>query len=137
MPLPAAACKAGVPWQRWLGVVLRGLHLVAVILLGIDLFGQATAASPDRAAIAVLVSGGLLWALDIWTKPDHLRQMAGVSMFAKLALVAAMVLWPTLQATLFWLIVVWSAIFSHAPASFRNAPALGRGRFLSRNDTTR
>lgn len=136
MPLPAA-CKANTPWQRWLGVVLRGLHLVAVILLGIGLFGQATTAEVNRAAFAVLASGGLLWALDIWTKPDHLRQMAGLSMFAKLVLVGAMVLWPSLHAALFWLVVVWSAVFSHAPASFRNAPILGRGHFLSRNDTTR
>lgn len=136
MPPPAAQCR-NTPGKRWLGVVLRGLHLVAVILLGIGLFGQATAAEVSRAAIAVLASGGALWALDMWTKPEHLRQMAGVSMFAKLAMVAAMALWPSLHAPLFWLIVVWSAVFSHAPASFRNAPALGRDRFVSRNDTTR
>ena len=39
-----------------------------------------------------------------------------------------MVLWPAVHAPLFWLVVVWSAVFSHAPASFRNAPVFGGGK---------
>lgn len=110
------------PGRRWLAVVLRGVHLVTVIQLAIALFGQPTIGDTRIPGLAVLGSGLLVWALDIWSKPEHLRQWAGLSMFIKLAAVAAMVLLPSLQAPLFWLIVVWSAVFSHAPASFRNAP---------------
>jgi hypothetical protein len=108
--------------RRWLAVVLRGLHLVTVVQLAIAIFGQAGAAGTHLPGMAVLGSGLLVWALDIWIKPEHLRQWAGLSMFIKLAAIAAMVLLPSLQATLFWLVVVWSAVFSHAPATFRNAP---------------
>jgi hypothetical protein len=112
---------------RWLSVVLRGVHLVTVIWLGAALLGGNTV--EHQAGVAVLVSGLLLWALDSWTKPQHLRQMAGLSMFLKLALIAAMLLLPAWRLFLFWLVVVWSAVFSHAPASFRNAPILAqRGR---------
>jgi hypothetical protein len=100
--------------------VLRGIHLVAVIHLGVGVLGVSTAAAASG-GLAVLFSGLALWALDIWQKPGHLREVAGLSMFLKLALVAWMILAPGLQRALFWLIVIWSAIFSHAPASFRNA----------------
>jgi uncharacterized membrane protein HdeD (DUF308 family) len=113
------------PGRRWLGVALRGVHLVTVILLGAAIFG-ATRYDAGQMGIAVLITGAVLWALDIWSKPQHLREWAGVSMIIKLALVAAMVFLPTLHEPLFWVIVAWSAVFSHAPASFRNAPVFGR-----------
>lgn len=121
--------------RRWLAVVLRGVHLVTVIQLAIALFGQPTVGDTRIPGLAVLGSGLLVWALDIWSKPEHLRQWAGLSMFIKLAAVAAMVLLPSLQAALFWLVIVWSAVFSHAPASFRNAP-INPGRHV-RDGTTR
>lgn len=113
------------PGRRWLAVILRGVHLVTVILLGVAVFGQPTPVGAHDAGLSVLVSGILVWALDIWSKPQHLAQWAGLSMFIKLAAVGAMVLWPALHGPLFWLVVVWSAVFSHAPASFRNAPIAG------------
>jgi hypothetical protein len=112
------------PGRRWLGVLLRGVHLVTVILLGAAIFG-ATRYDPGQMGLAVLITGVVLWALDIWSKPQHLREWAGLSMIVKLVLVAAMVVIPALHEPLFWVIVVWSAVFSHAPASFRNARVLG------------
>lgn len=106
--------------RRWLSVVLRGIHLVAVIRLGAGVLGTLPGAA-ESGGMAVLLSGLALWALDIWQKPGHLREVAGLSMLLKLALVAAMIPAAELRLPLFWTIVVWSAIFSHAPANFRNA----------------
>ena len=122
----ACATKRDFPGRRWLAVVLRGLHLVTVILLGAAVLGQASQLGSHDAGVAVLISGILVWTLDIWSKPEHLRQWAGLSMFIKLGAIAAMVLWPPFYVPLFWLVVVWSAVFSHAPGSFRNAPVLRR-----------
>lgn len=112
--------------RRWLTVVLRGFHLVAVIWLGALLMGAEARVPPGTAAVAVLVTGLLMFALDIWSRPRHLREMAGLGMILKLGMVAAMAAAPQWGTALFWGVVVWSAVFSHAPASFRNAAVFGR-----------
>jgi hypothetical protein len=112
------------PGRRWLSVVLRGLHLVAVIWLGAALLGAPAARDPVG-AWWVFATGALLFALDLWNRPQHLRQWAGMSMLLKLALVTLMLAAPEAELLLFWLLVIWSAVFSHAPASFRNAPVFG------------
>jgi hypothetical protein len=117
----ACETKRDFPGRRWLAVVLRGVHLVAVILLGAAVFGQAAPLDIHAAGQSVFATGLAVWALDIWAKPQHLGQWAGLSMFIKLALIAAMLVWSELYAPLFWLVVIWSAVFSHAPGSFRNA----------------
>jgi hypothetical protein len=107
---------------RWINVFLRGLHLAAVIWLGAALLG---APLPETlAASAVAVSGLLMFALDLWRKPRHLCEAAGIVMLAKLALVVWMALDIGARAVLFWIIVVGSAISAHAPARFRHAAVL-------------
>lgn len=110
--------------QRWLNVVLRGLHLVAVILLGAGLLGAPVAA--DHAVLGVGATGLAMLALDTWSKPGHLREVSGVSVLVKLVLVGWMAVDPAVRAVLFWLIVTGSAIFAHAPARFRHTVLIGR-----------
>lgn len=106
---------------RWLSVVLRGVHLAAVIALGADVLTAAAHPYAPHAGAVVLASGVAIWLLDLWQHPGHLVEGAGLSLFAKLLLVAWMLAQPALREPLFWIIVIWSAVFSHAPASFRNA----------------
>ena len=109
------------PGRRWLSVFLRGAHLVAVIAFGASVLHAQPSAQPEHAGAAVLVSGVLVWLLDLWHRPSHLVEGAGLSMLLKLALLVGMLVAPGLREPLFWIVVVWSAVFSHAPASFRNA----------------
>jgi len=111
-------------WRRWLNVLLRGLHLVAVILLGAGLLGAPLATG--NAAAAVAATGLAMFAIDTWNKPGHLREVSGLAMLAKLVLVAWMALDASARFALFWLIVAGSAIFAHAPSRFRHAVILGR-----------
>lgn len=113
---------AAFPARRWLTVFLRGLHLVTVIEFCAGILNAHPPLAVPSGGWAVLLSGLALWALDLWQHPAHLRQMVGLSMLLKLALVAAMMHLPTLREPLLWLIIVWSAMFSHAPSSFRNIP---------------
>ena len=115
------------PGRRWLSVVLRGVHLVAVIQFSAIVLHAVPDAQSPFAGIAVLASGVLVWLLDLWYRPSHLVEGAGLSMLLKLALLAWMIAAPGLRVPLFWIIVGWSAVFSHAPASFRNA-RLGKRR---------
>jgi hypothetical protein len=108
---------------RWINVILRGLHLVAVILLGATLLGAPLDAG--HTATAVAASGFAMLGLDIWRKPQHLREAAGIAVLLKLALVAWMAIDASTRPVLFWLIVAGSAISAHAPARFRHAILFG------------
>lgn len=112
--------------RRWLSVFLRGAHLIAVTAFSATLLHALPDAAPDHTGSAVLITGALVWLLDLWHRPNHLVEGAGLSMLLKLALLALMLVWPEQRVPLFWLIVGWSAMFSHAPASFRNARLTGR-----------
>jgi hypothetical protein len=108
---------------RWINVILRGLHLVAVILLGAALLGAPQVGT--QVAVAVAATGFAMFALDIWRKPQHLREAAGIAVLLKLVLVVWMVFDAAAQHALFWLIVAGSAIAAHAPARFRHAILFG------------
>src|SRR5512141_1772105 len=107
------------PGRRWLSVFLRSAHMVAVIAFAAVLL--TTTPLPEFSGMAVLITGVLVWALDLYHKPGHLAEGAGLSMLLKLMLIVGMIYLPVLRVPLFWIIVIWSAVFSHAPASFRNA----------------
>jgi len=114
------------PGRRWLSVFLRGVHLIAVINFSAVVLHALPDAQPGYTGGAVLVSGILVWLVDLWHRPSHLVEGAGISMLLKLALLAGMMAAPALREPLFWVIVGWSAVFSHAPASFRNARLTGK-----------
>lgn len=109
---------------RWLHVVLRSAHLCAVIFLGAALLGAEIALI--QAAGAVAATGLTLWGLDLWRKPQHLREVAGLFTLAKFLAVALIVFVATLDLPAFWLITVASAIVAHAPARLRHAALFGR-----------
>lgn len=108
---------------RWINVILRGLHLVTVILLGAALLGAPLVST--QVAIAVAATGFTMFALDVWRKPQHLREASGIAVLLKLALVGWMAFDAAAQHVLFWVIVAGSAIAAHAPARFRHAILFG------------
>lgn len=112
------------PLRRWLDVLLRCCHLAAVILLGAALLGAPVAGS--TAAAAVAVTGLLMFALDIWSYPGQLREIAGATVLVKLLLVLWMALDENVRPVLFWVVVLGSSISSHAPARFRHWKLVGR-----------
>lgn len=108
---------------RWINVILRGLHLVTVILLGAALLGAPQV--DTQVAVAVAATGFAMLALDVWRKPQHLREAAGIAVLLKLVLVGWMAIDASARPILFWLIVAGSAISAHAPARFRHAILFG------------
>lgn len=111
------------PLRRWLNVGLRGLHLAAVIVLGAALLGAPVAAG--SAAWGVAATGLAMLVLDTWNHPAHLREVAGAAVIVKLALVAWMAVDAAARPALFWVVVIGSAIFAHAPASLRHRRLFG------------
>lgn len=104
--------------RRWLDVLLRGLHLLTVVLLGAALLGAPL--ESRQMVLAMLASGVALFVTQFWGRPDLFRQWSGVSLVIKLGLVALMPVIPAATAVLFWVILLWSVIFAHAPATFRH-----------------
>lgn len=116
--------RRNFPGQRWLSVVLRGLHLVAVVWLGAALLGAPV--TGDHAVLGLWTTGLAMFGLDVWSKPSHVREASGIALLAKLALVTWMALDAASRPVLFWLVVVGSGVFAHAPASFRHAMLIPR-----------
>ena len=123
---PAADTHRDFPGRRWVLVALRSLHLVGVVLVGAALL---SANDEHRAAAAalMLLTGLGLYGIEVWAKPRHAVELAGLFIPIKLIGVAAMIFLPHLAASLFWLLLVASSIVSHAPARFRHLRFPGKG----------
>lgn len=115
------------PGRRWVMVVLRTLHLVAVVALGVALVGGVVPPgwSAGWIGAAVLASGLAMLVLDLLADHGHLRSVAGLTAVLKLALVVVMAVQPA--PVLFWVVLILSSVVSHAPARFRHFVVLPAG----------
>lgn len=103
--------------KRWLHIGLRTLHVIGVFLLGYAILRGISAAT---GAVLTLVSGLAMFALDLWSKPSHLVELAGLGVIGKLVLVGSIGLFPNWSIEIFWLVLIVSMVLSHAPGAFRH-----------------
>jgi hypothetical protein len=93
------------------------------VLAGVTILGSA---APSAAGFELmLLSGFALTAIELWHHPTLWRDVAGVFIALKLPLMLAMLLVPTMAGPLFWLLLISSAIMSHAPREFRRRRIIG------------
>lgn len=112
------------PGRRWLVVVLRAGHIAGVVGVGAGLLAGALV--PATAFVLLMVLSGVAMALlDAWSNSTWLVELAGVSLLVKFGLLGWFLADAAARPVLFWLILVFSVIFAHAPASFRHR-RLGR-----------
>jgi hypothetical protein len=119
-PNPETRSRSG-DIERGAAIVLRTVHLAAVVALGAALLGAPVA--PGPAAIAALASGVMLAALDLVAGRVRLDELAGAVVVAKLAVVAWMGLAsPGADRVLaaFWLLLAVSSLSAHAPKALRH-----------------
>lgn len=124
-PAPAATAlmsrdtpeRRTFPGKRWLNVGLRTVHLAALLLFGSALLGQG---DPSIGLILLLSSGGLMFVLDCWANPAHLRELAGLGTLLKLALLGLGAWQRDWLLPLFWVVLVLSTVLSHAPGPLRH-----------------
>ena len=109
--------------RRWFHIGLRTLHVIGVFLLGYAILRGTSAAT---GAILTLVSGLAMFALDLWSKPSHLFELAGLGVIGKLVLVSSIGLVSRWSIEIFWLVLIASMVLSHAPAAFRHWSPLQR-----------
>ncbi|MEY4748727.1 MAG: hypothetical protein RIQ60_941 [Pseudomonadota bacterium] len=107
-------------WRRWAGVALRSAHLAAVSWLAVAL--HAAHEHQHQAGLLLLLSGTALLVLELADRRVRLDELAGAVVLAKLAAVAAMLLWPGAALWLFWALLLVSSASSHMPRDWRHWP---------------
>lgn len=105
--------------RRWFMIALRSLHLVGVVLVGCALIAGQQDHRAGAAALMLLTGLGM-YGVEVWSKPSHAVELAGLFIPLKLCVVAAMIVLPQVAATLFWLLLIASSVVSHAPGRFRH-----------------
>ena len=105
-------------WERVLALLLRTVHLMAVVGLGAALLGAPLGLSTMGGL--VLGSGLGLLALDLVAQRLRLFELAGAVVLLKLAASAWMTWGSGGQLHLFWALVALSSLSAHAPKSLRH-----------------
>ena len=105
--------------KRWLKISLRTVHLLAVAGVGGGiLFGLEKQLWIDYWWLA-LVSGALMMLMDIVANPVWIIQVRGLVILIKLILLAMLGSYPDWDRFLLAVIIIISAVISHAPGKVR------------------
>lgn len=107
------------PGRRWLINVCRAAHVAGLAGVSAVVLGGVVANAGFYLALLV-VSGVCIAAIDGWSSPHHFRQVNGLALVLKLVFVALLVVWEAARLPLFWVILAYSVIVSHAPGSIRH-----------------
>ena len=121
--------------KRWTKISLRTLHLLAVTGAGGGiLFGLEKDLWINYWWLA-MASGILMVLIDIISSPVWIVQVRGVSIFIKLILLAYLGTNPDWDGFLMMLIIIISAVISHAPGKLRYYSLRHRKVISSNNDS--
>lgn len=105
--------------KRWTKISLRTLHLLAMTGAGGGiLFGLEKDLWVNYWWLALL-SGALMMLIDIISNPVWIVQVRGLVIFLKLILLMLLGRDPSLDLVLLAVIIIISAIISHAPGKLR------------------
>lgn len=121
--------------KRWTKISLRTLHLLSVAGVGGGiLFGLGKELWINYWWLA-LASGVLMMLIDVISNPVWLIQVRGASIFFKLALLAILGQYPDWDGTLIVVVIIISAVISHAPGKLRYFSFYHRKVITSNNDS--
>ena len=105
--------------KRWSKISLRTLHLLAVAGVGGGILFALEKDLWINYWWLALVSGVLMMVMDIAGNPVWMVQVRGVVIIVKLILLALMVSYPAWGSFLLLVIIIISAVISHAPGKLR------------------
>ena len=122
-------------FKRWTKISLRTLHLMSVAGVGGGiLFGLDRELWVNYWWLA-LVSGSLMMLIDIISNPVWIVQARGLVIFLKLVLLVFLGGDPSNDGLVLMIIIVMSAVISHAPGKFRYYSVYHRKVISSVHDT--
>ena len=105
--------------KRWSKISLRTLHLLAVAGVGGGILFALEKDLWINYWWLALVSGVLMMVMDIAANPVWIVQVRGFVIIVKLILLALMVSYPAWGSFLLLVIIIISAVISHAPGKLR------------------
>ena len=98
--------------------VLRVFHIAG--LAGVSAVVLGSAGGAGNWGGLMVISGFGIVALDAWANPSYFRQAKGLGTLLKIALVVLLVVWEAGRLPLFWFILAFSVLLSHAPGRLRH-----------------
>ncbi len=98
---------------------LRAMHLVGAVGCGAGILAGLPGSAWASYAWVLIASGLGMMLLDGWSDPDYSRQLTTLVVLIKIAAFAAMMRFMP-SAMGFWLVLVVSAMISHAPSRLRH-----------------
>jgi hypothetical protein len=120
--------------KRWSKISLRSLHLLAVAGVGGGILFALEKDLWINYWWLALVSGVLMMLMDITASPAWIVQVRGVVIMLKLILLALLGMNPAWDSFLLAVIIIISAIVSHAPGKLRYYSLYHRRVINSDND---
>jgi hypothetical protein len=120
--------------KRWSKISLRTLHLLAVAGVGGGILFALDKDLWINYWWLALVSGVLMMLMDITSNPVWIVQVRGVVILFKLILLALLGRYPGWDSFLLAVIIIISAVISHAPGKLRYYSLYHRRVISSDND---
>ena len=108
------------PGRSLLINLLRAAHLAGVIGLGAAMLGSHPAGGTEIFVGVLIAAGVAIALLDRWANPGYFRQVNGLSVLLKVALLAGVGALAGFKAWLFWAVVMGSVLIVHAPRVLRH-----------------
>jgi len=121
--------------KRWTKISLRTVHLVAVAGVGGGILFDLDNSLWINYWWLALASGSLLMLIDVVSNPVWLVQVRGFSVYFKLILLAFLGSQPEWDRFLLLVIIVISAVISHAPGKLRYYSIYHRKVITSNSDS--
>ena len=100
--------------------VLRALHLIGVVGTGAAVLDASGNSMASWYVGLLFASGILIAALDRWADPAYFNQLNGQLVLLKLVVLCVVGWLAGISAMLFWLVLVGSAMMTHAPSRLRH-----------------
>ncbi|MFK5986524.1 MAG: hypothetical protein QM479_14030 [Pseudomonadota bacterium] len=117
----------GFKAKRWLDIILRTIHLLGLLGVAGGVLFNAEQSLWMPYFLVSIISGLAMVFLSLWSNGKWILQNRGLAICFKFILLLLLPIFPDYGLGIFMLVVIISAISSHAPAKFRYySPILGR-----------
>ena len=121
--------------KRWTKIGLRTLHLLAIAGVGGGILFSLEKDLWLNYWWLAMVSGALMMLMDIISNPVWLVQVRGLVIAIKLILLALLGMYPGWDGFLLAVIIIISAVISHAPGQLRYYSFYHRRVIISDSDS--
>ena len=105
--------------KRWTKICLRTIHILSIMGVGGGILFSVDKSLWISYWWLAMASGILMMLIDIISNPVWLVQVRGLVIYFKLILLALLGSYPAWDITILMVVVVVSAVISHAPGKLR------------------